>query len=112
MSVHGIYRERDDLTEAGFKLLPKEPAVSTLQETRAAAGEILHPKYAVPAHCSAYVGNAANAATWKLPYRAAAVWMRSHSLRRLSCSAGSGAREDAVLLSAQDPAQLTGSALK
>ena len=32
------------------------------------AGELLHHKYKIPARCFAYVGNAADPATWHLPY--------------------------------------------
>jgi len=32
------------------------------------AGELLHPKYKLPANCFAYVGDANDTRTWKLPY--------------------------------------------
>ena len=38
---------------------------------RGAADPLLQPKYHLPAHCFAYVGDAARPATWKLPYRRA-----------------------------------------
>jgi len=31
-------------------------------------GELLHHKYQLPARCFAYVGNASDPSTWKLPY--------------------------------------------
>lgn len=34
-------------------------------------GALLHPKYKIPAHCFAYVGDPEDTATWKLPYRLA-----------------------------------------
>jgi hypothetical protein len=69
LSVHGIYRPRDDAA-AALRLLPEPPEVEP-----AAAGEpdeaLLHPKYGVPANCFAYVGHAADPRTWRLPYRQA-----------------------------------------
>ena len=66
LSMHGIYR-------------PCEEAVSwpLTPESEPCAGEVpggeqlFHPKYALPASCFAYVGDANEPSTWKLPYRLA-----------------------------------------
>jgi len=67
LSLHGIYRTRDDIADAVLRLLPEAPieAPSTSVDDDAA---VLHPKYHLPARCFAFVGHAADAATWKLPY--------------------------------------------
>jgi len=67
LSVHGIYRPRADAEDATLRLLPDHAEV----ETPTAAGadaSLLHPKYGVPATCFAYVANAGDPRTWKLPY--------------------------------------------
>ena len=66
LSVHGIYREVDALPQP-MAALPEEPSTAPARES-AADGEVLHPKYHVPARCFGYVGNAADHGTWKLPY--------------------------------------------
>ena len=58
LSKHGIYRERENYQE---KLNQKS-------EVTLAENDLLHPKYKVPARCFAYVGDASNCKTWKLPY--------------------------------------------
>lgn len=69
LSVQGIYRPREE-GEAGFRLLPE--AVSLRPEAEEEGdGNLLHPKYQVPARCFAYVGSAAKTSTWRLPYRLA-----------------------------------------
>ena len=67
LSVHGIYRQRDDLKDASLRLLPEAPEekASPAEESDDA---LLHPKYKVPARCFAYVGDAGDPRTWKLPY--------------------------------------------
>lgn len=70
LSVHGIYRARDDVEDAQLRLLPEimeaaDVSTEPVQET------LLHPKYKIPAHCFAYVGDANKPETWKLPYRLA-----------------------------------------
>lgn len=70
LSVHGIYRPRDDRQDAALRLLPEvepgpEGAVETVHEV------LCHPKYKLPARCFAYVGHANDTKTWKLPYRLA-----------------------------------------
>lgn len=68
LSVHGIYRPRTNCDDAALSLLPQQTqqCAQTLEVT---SGTLLHPKYQVPASCFAYVGNAADPGTWKLPYR-------------------------------------------
>jgi len=73
LSVHGIYREVEVLPQP-TSALPEEPVAATAREELASAGEVLHPKYHVPARCFGYVGNAAEHGTWKLPYLCA--WRR------------------------------------
>ncbi len=68
LSVHGIYRQREDRTDAALRLLPEE-AVNAPHTTEMADNGLLHPKYKLPARCFAYIGNASDVKTWKLPYR-------------------------------------------
>jgi hypothetical protein len=70
LSVHGIYRSRSDLDGAQLRTLP-ETAAQPLLDSGAASESLLHPKYKIPAHCFAYIGDASDPATWKLPYRLA-----------------------------------------
>lgn len=68
LSVHGVYRELDAAERMGLRILP-EPAVEEEAAENAPEGaELLHHKYKIPARCFAYVGNAADPATWHLPY--------------------------------------------
>jgi hypothetical protein len=53
LSVRGIYRSPGDAASA-----VRPPADESL----------LHPRYALPARCFAYVGHADKPGTWKLPY--------------------------------------------
>ena len=73
VSVDGIYRVPEKLAE---EQIPESAAASsvfveTVQEMSAAevVAHLLHPKYKLPAECFAYVGDARNPHTWKLPYR-------------------------------------------
>ena len=70
LSVHGIYRAPECF--AGSSRLPL-PEVATDAGVSQPCGEDqhLHPKYRIPARCFAYVGDPADSATWKLPYRLA-----------------------------------------
>lgn len=70
LSLHGIYRSRAEAGDAVLRLLPERASEG---EPVAPAPEdgLLHPKYQVPARCFAYVGDAGNPASWKLPYRVA-----------------------------------------
>ncbi|MDA8087842.1 MAG: hypothetical protein M0Z75_14220 [Nitrospiraceae bacterium] len=67
LSVDGIWRPKEDRTDAGLRLLP-EDKVETFRVAEPAADWLVHPKYKLPSHCFAYVGNAADVKTWKLPY--------------------------------------------
>jgi hypothetical protein len=68
ISVHGIYRPRpSDVSIPQLSKPAPEPPVCD----RAADASLLHPKYHLPAHCFAYVADASNPATWKLPYLSA-----------------------------------------
>lgn len=70
LSVQGIWREVLDPGEnARLRLLPEEameaPAAPLCGSDSAT---LLHPKYKLPAHCFAFVGDYAKTGTWKLPY--------------------------------------------
>lgn len=68
-SVHGVYRPRDDLDAAQLRLLPEGPLETTTNGSEDVQVDgLLHPKYKLPARCFAYVGNAAETRSWKLPY--------------------------------------------
>ena len=67
LSVHGIYRPRDDLEDASLRLLP-ETAEEIASRVEGSNEALLHPKYKVPARCFAYIGDAGDPRTWKLPY--------------------------------------------
>jgi hypothetical protein len=70
LSVHGIYRPVPDGYEAVVANLPDVSAeVSELLDC--GDGELLHPKYKIPARCFAYMGDANDPGTWKLPFRLA-----------------------------------------
>ncbi len=70
LSLHGIYRMRPDTRGAALDLLPR-PSSPVGSETLPTDDALLHPRYKVPTRCFAYVGDAANTSTWKLPYRLA-----------------------------------------
>ena len=68
LSLHGIYRECDETLGVASRLLPEaevEPAGTVIGGPE----PLLHPKYRLPASCFAYVGNASETGTWKLPFR-------------------------------------------
>jgi len=67
LSVHGIYRPRQDAQDAALRLLPEVP-VEELSDAGPSDESLLHPKYGVPARCFGYVGDASDPRTWKLPY--------------------------------------------
>jgi len=48
-----------------LKSAPVTEATSPKEDSNAA---LLHPKYCLPSHCFAYVGDANRPATWKLPF--------------------------------------------
>jgi hypothetical protein len=63
VSMHGIYRP---CTES---VAWPSTTISTDSVPNSEFGQpLLHPKYHLPASCFAYVGDASNPATWKLPY--------------------------------------------
>lgn len=67
LSLHGIYRFREDDDGAAVDLLPR-PEVQGESSAVPSNDTLLHPKYKVPARCFAYVGDATKTSTWKLPY--------------------------------------------
>ena len=68
LSVHGVYRPCEAV-ERGWQLL--EHNAATADETDLLGDPLLHHKYKLPARCFAYVGDANDTYTWKLPYRLA-----------------------------------------
>jgi len=70
LSVHGIYRPREDARDATLRLLP-EIVPEKASDTEPLSDALLHPKYKIPARCFAYVGHAGDPNSWKLPYRLA-----------------------------------------
>jgi hypothetical protein len=64
--MHGIYRRCTDAVQ--WPEIFDPPAADTSADANSA---LLHPKYKLPASCFAYVGDASNPSTWKLPYRQA-----------------------------------------
>ena len=64
LAVDGIYRLVDEFVDqAPFQ----DPIASADAPAPNGSQILLHPKYQVPAHCFAYVGNANDPHTWKLP---------------------------------------------
>lgn len=72
LSVHGIYRPRPDRDDAKLRVI-SPPGAQSSDSAAPSDGEVqlLHHKYHLPCSCFAFVGNAADPATWKLPYRCA-----------------------------------------
>lgn len=69
IAVQGIWREREFHEGARIRLLPEEPVENECESRAAEASETLfHPKYHLPAHCFAYVGDYSKPHSWKLPY--------------------------------------------
>ncbi len=68
LSRHGIYRAVDP-PPGSERLLPRAPGEPGPPGEGSAA--LLHPKYGLPAHCFAYVGDPSRPASWHLPYRRA-----------------------------------------
>jgi hypothetical protein len=73
VSVEGIYRIPEKLTEEQIPESAVASAVCVEMEQEVGIAEVvaplLHHKYKRPAECFAYVGDARNPHTWKLPYR-------------------------------------------
>jgi hypothetical protein len=65
LSVHGIYRPCEEEVAWPVFEMPTAPPPDR------SASVPLHPKYKLPAICFAYVGDANDPRTWKLPYRTA-----------------------------------------
>jgi hypothetical protein len=68
LSVHGIYRETPDLAIADDDLPIATSSSGAENPPPADTEELLHHKYKLPCSCFAYVGDASDAHTWKLPY--------------------------------------------
>jgi hypothetical protein len=66
LSVHGVYRPREGVEDRTLVEEALTPAMAT--QPPEGAAELLHPKYKLPARCFAYVGNAGDPHTWKLPH--------------------------------------------
>jgi hypothetical protein len=69
LSVHGIYRPIES-ADAALRVLPAEPT-GTAPAPGTSESAVLHPKYNIPARCFAYIGDANDFTTWKLPYLSA-----------------------------------------
>lgn len=70
LSVDGIYREVERLTEERVGDVVPTASISNADDSGVEDGEqLLHPKYGIPATCFAYVGNPNKTSTWKLPCR-------------------------------------------
>ncbi len=67
LSEHGIYRPRIELSGEELTLL-RPPPEDNPSKPHAVDSQLLHPKYALPAECFAYVGDANKPASWKLPF--------------------------------------------
>ncbi len=63
LSVHGVYRPCEEPVA-----WPAAPG-AVVAPPEISAGTLLHQKYKLPAGCFAYIGNANDPRTWKLPYR-------------------------------------------
>ncbi len=68
VSVDGIYREPMTL-DAAADLAAPDPGGDGASTPIPADEVLLHGKYKIPARCFAYVGDASDPATWKLPCR-------------------------------------------
>ncbi len=66
LSVHGIYRPREGVDDRA--LMEQVPEGSDEPWSAPDAAGLRHPKYSLPCHCFAYVGDASDPGTWKLPY--------------------------------------------
>jgi len=65
LSVDGIWRRRPD--EPPSRSFEDAPVMLNLA-VRTESARLSHPKYRLPCYCFAFVGDAADCATWKLPY--------------------------------------------
>lgn len=71
LSVHGIYRDCTERAAASLgRVLGSAPSAPRATDgSKGEHGQLLHHRYHLPASCFAYVGDAADPATWHLPYR-------------------------------------------
>ncbi len=60
--------QEDLWCDAGLRLLPEPTHEQAEQIEAVLRDELLHPKYRIPAHCFAFVGDSNDPHTWKLPY--------------------------------------------
>lgn len=67
LSVDGIYRPRREAGGAALRLLPQEP-VADGDGAPPIEDALLDPRYRLPPACFAFVGDAGDPSTWKLPY--------------------------------------------
>jgi Type I restriction enzyme R protein N terminus (HSDR_N) len=67
ISADGIYRSPELLPEPQSTPTTRETVPAAEQTTQSDQPIPVHPKYKIPAHCFAYVGNASDTKTWKLP---------------------------------------------
>jgi hypothetical protein len=65
LSVHGVYRVREGMED---RALIEQPTLAVDEAPIAIATELLHAKYKLPARCFAYVPDASDPRTWKLPH--------------------------------------------
>lgn len=69
LSIQGIWRDARPGDQAKLRLLPEEPVGAVMIADGAGpSGQLMHPKYQLPADCFAYVGDYGKTSTWKLPY--------------------------------------------
>ncbi len=68
ISMHGIYRSPPSGNGAVLRLLPETAAIAESTATGPASEMLLDPRHRLPARCFAYVADASDPHTWKLPY--------------------------------------------
>jgi hypothetical protein len=68
ISEHGIYRPRTDSRCEPLNLLQSQTKEDLQAVCSGTDSQLLHPKYKLPSHCFASVGDANKPKTWKLPY--------------------------------------------
>ncbi len=68
VSVHGIYRPCTEAVNGPADFEPSTNASGDAGVCGNVPAELLHPKYQLPGRCFAYVGNANDTHTWKLPF--------------------------------------------
>ncbi len=68
ISMHGIYRTPPSGNGAALRPLPDSPAIPESTAPGPASETLLDPRHHLPARCFAYVADASDPRTWKLPY--------------------------------------------